>query len=199
MAALVLFNKPYQVLSQFTDNQGRQTLATYITQQSIYPAGRLDYDSEGLLLLTDNGNLQHQISHPKHKLPKTYWVQVEGDITEQALNRLRKGLELNDGRTKPAKVWKIDEPKLWQRNPPIRFRKNSPTSWLEITINEGKNRQIRRMTAAVKLPTLRLIRQSIGQWTLDTLKPGELKIETIHLQSSNTKLNKRRYYKPEKL
>ena len=199
MAALVLFNKPYQVLSQFTDNQGRQTLATYITQQSIYPAGRLDYDSEGLLLLTDNGNLQHQISHPKHKLPKTYWVQVEGDITEQALDQLRKGLELNDGRTKPAKVWKIDEPKLWQRNPPIRFRKNSPTSWLEITINEGKNRQIRRMTAAVKLPTLRLIRQSVGQWTLDTLKPGELKIETIHLQSSNTKLNKRRYYRPEKL
>lgn len=186
MARLILFNKPYQVLSQFTDNQGRQTLADYLTEQEVYPAGRLDYDSEGLLLLTDNGALQHQISHPKHKLPKTYWVQVEGESNEQALQQLRGGIELKDGKTKPAKVKKIAEPKLWPRHPPIRERQNIATHWLEITITEGRNRQVRRMTAAVNLPTLRLIRQAIGPWSLEGLAPGALKTASVHLQQQTS-------------
>ena len=181
MATLILFNKPYQVLSQFTDNQGRQTLADYIDTKGVYPAGRLDYDSEGLLLLTDNGALQHQIAHPKHKLAKTYWVQVEGEVSINALNQLRKGVELKDGKTKPAKVQTIDEPKLWPRNPAVRYRECIPTSWLQITITEGRNRQVRRMTAAVGLPTLRLIRQSIGQWQLKPLQPGDFQTEIIHM------------------
>ncbi|MGH1485936.1 MAG: rRNA large subunit pseudouridine synthase E [Cellvibrionaceae bacterium] len=184
MAKLFLFNKPYQVLSQFTDNQGRATLADYINEKGVYPAGRLDYDSEGLLLLTDNGSLQNQISHPKHKLPKTYYVQVEGIADDAILKKLRQGVELNDGLTKPAKAITIQAPSLWARNPPIRQRANAPTSWLQITISEGRNRQVRRMTAAVGLPTLRLIRVSIGNWHLNDLQPGEIHKEIIHMPES---------------
>jgi len=182
MAKLVLFNKPYHVLSQFTDNKDRQTLADYIEIPEVYVAGRLDYDSEGLLLLTDDGKLQHHIAHPKKKMPKTYWVQVEGIPDVSALKRLSNGVALKDGKTKPAKVKKIMEPgNLWQRNPPVRFRKDIPTQWLELTIKEGRNRQVRRMTAAIGFPTLRLVRCSIGHWSLGMLKPGELRLEQIHL------------------
>jgi 23S rRNA pseudouridine2457 synthase len=174
MKNLILFNKPFNVLSQFTDKDGRNTLANYILDKNFYVAGRLDYDSEGLLLLTNNGQLQNQIAHPKHKMPKTYWAQVEGEITTEALAQLTKGVELKDGLTKPAKAKRMDEPKiLWDRNPPIRERANIPTSWVELTISEGKNRQVRRMTAAVGFPTLRLIRYSIGPWNLDSLANGE--------------------------
>ena len=170
---LLLFNKPFDVLCQFTDDSARSTLADYITQQGIYAAGRLDRDSEGLLLLTDDGKLQHRISHPRHKLPKTYWVQVEGEINEPALAQLRRGVPLKDGNTAPAEARALDEPPLWPRNPPIRYRANIPTSWLELTISEGRNRQVRRMTAAVGFPTLRLVRVRIGPWSLDDLQPGE--------------------------
>lgn len=187
MAKLLLFNKPFQVLSQFTDTQGRETLADHISQKGLYPAGRLDYDSEGLLLLTDNGQLQHQISHPKHKLAKTYCVQIEGQPGEDELQQLRSGVELKDGMTKPAKVKPIPEPVFWPRNPPIRSRQNSPTSWLQITITEGRNRQVRRMTAAIGCPTLRLIRTQIGQWCLNDLKPGSYQQEIIHLSTKNIK------------
>lgn len=174
MARLLLFNKPFGVLSQFTDTQGRSTLGDYITEKGVYPAGRLDYDSEGLLLLTDDGRLQHFISHPRHKLFKTYWVQVEGIPEPAALEQLRKGVALRDGVTAPAKVRLIDEPPgLWPRNPPIRYRASIPTAWLELRIREGRNRQVRRMTAAVGHPTLRLIRYAIGPWTLEGLAPGE--------------------------
>ncbi len=176
MSQLILFNKPFRVLSQFTCTESdKDTLASYIEQPNVYAAGRLDYDSEGLLLLTDNGALQHRIAHPKHKSDKTYWVQVEGMPTKASIETLKTGVTLKDGLTLPAKVRLIDEPKLWQRDPPIRQRANSPTSWLEIIIHEGKNRQIRRMTAAVNLPTLRLIRASIGEWSLDDLQPGQHK------------------------
>jgi len=182
MAKLLLFNKPYEVLSQFTDDQGRSTLADYINVQDVYVAGRLDYDSEGLLALTDSGPMQHFIANPKKKMPKTYWVQVEGEITEEALLQLRNGVELKDGMTRPAKVKRIPEPEnIWPRNPPVRFRKNIPTQWLELIIREGKNRQVRRMTAAVGFPTLRLIRYAIGQWNLQNIPPGEFILEAIHL------------------
>lgn len=182
MAKLLLFNKPYEVLSQFTDDQGRKTLADYIKVPEVYVAGRLDYDSEGLLALTDSGQIQHYIANPRKKMPKTYWVQVEGEVTDEALTQLRKGVELKDGLTRPAKVKRIPEPEnLWPRNPPVRFRKNIPTQWLELIIREGKNRQVRRMTAAVGFPTLRLIRCSIGQWDLNSLAPGEYKLDSIHL------------------
>ena len=170
---LVLFNKPYGVLCQFT-GEDRATLADYIDVKGVYPAGRLDTDSEGLLVLTDDGVLQNRISHPHHKLPKTYRAQVEGVPAEEALEQLRRGVRLNDGPTLPARVRLIPEPVgLWPRDPPIRFRKRVADSWLELTLTEGRNRQVRRMTAAVGHPTLRLIRWSIGEWTLEGLAPGE--------------------------
>lgn len=170
---LVLFNKPYGVLCQFT-GEGRTTLADYIDVKGVYPAGRLDTDSEGLLVLTDNGVLQNRISHPHHKLPKTYRAQVEGVPTEEALEVLRRGVRLNDGLTLPSRAKLIPEPAgLWPRDPPIRFRKRVADSWLELTLMEGRNRQVRRMTAAVGHPTLRLIRWSIGEWSVEGLAPGE--------------------------
>lgn len=172
-ATLVLFNKPFGVLSQFSGESAEFTLRHYIPLEAVYPAGRLDKDSEGLLLLTDNGELQHLISHPTRKMAKTYWVQVEGMITDDALEMLRNGVALKDGPTRPASACRIDEPALWPRNPPVRFRKQIPTSWLELTITEGRNRQVRRMTAATGFPTLRLIRHQIGQWQLGNLQPGE--------------------------
>lgn len=171
---IVLFNKPYDVLCQFTDSHGRKTLSDYIILKHIYAAGRLDRDSEGLVLLTDDGQLQHHISAPKYKLPKCYWVQIEGIMDEAALQTLREGVHLNDGKTRPAHAHIIQEPdNLWPRDPPIRYRKTIPTSWLEITLTEGRNRQVRRMTAAVGYPTLRLIRHRIGGWRLGSLAPGE--------------------------
>ena len=182
MAQLVLFNKPFGVLSQFTPEGGHPALAEYINIPEVYAAGRLDRDSEGLLLLTDDGALQNRIANPKHKLPKTYWAQVEKDIDDEALEELRRGVALKDGKTRPAKVRKIHEPDLWPRDPPIRYRASIPTSWIEITITEGRNRQVRRMTAAVGFPTLRLVRVSIGDWSLGDLLPGEY--EVIEVSSS---------------
>ncbi|MEQ1551350.1 rRNA large subunit pseudouridine synthase E [Sphingorhabdus sp.] len=176
MSRLILFNKPYGVLSQFTDrgSEGaRATLSDHIKLPGVYPAGRLDRDSEGLLLLTDDGRLQAQISDPKFKLPKTYLVQVEGEIDEGALKRLRLGVTLKDGLTLPAEAKRIDEPQLWPRDPPVRFRKSVPDCWISLTIREGRNRQVRRMTAAVGFPTLRLVRWSIGDWSVEGLAPGE--------------------------
>jgi 23S rRNA pseudouridine2457 synthase len=182
MGRILLFNKPFGVICQFSPGQFRRdglhpTLADYIAVPDVYPAGRLDTDSEGLLVLTDDGKLQHLITDPKHKLPKTYWVQVEGIPDEVALEKLRCGVQLKDGMTLPAEVRRVEEPaNLWPRNPPVRFRKAIPTSWLELTIREGKNRQVRRMTAAVGLPTLRLIRYRIGEWTVDNLEPGKWRL-----------------------
>lgn len=174
MARLVLLNKPYGVLSQFTDRAGRPTLAAYVPIPGIYVAGRLDSDSEGLLALTDDGVLQSRLSHPRHKHAKTYWAQVEGIPDESALERLRQGIELNDGLTLPTEARRIAEPDgLWQRDPPIRRRAAIPTAWLQLTLREGRNRQVRRMTAAVGHPTLRLIRCQIGPWTLVGLMPGQ--------------------------
>jgi 23S rRNA pseudouridine2457 synthase len=175
MPRLILFNKPYLVLCQFTDSENRPTLADYVSVKGVYPAGRLDYDSEGLVLLTDDGRLQARISDPQNKLPKTYWVQVEGIPTDEALTKLARGVTLNDGPTRPAQVKRMDEPNLWPRNPPIRYRKEIPTSWLELVITEGRKRQVRRMTAAVGFPTLRLVRVAVGEWKLEDLKPGEWK------------------------
>ena len=174
MSRILLFNKPFGVVCQFSRDGLHPTLADYIAIPDFYPAGRLDTDSEGLLLLTDDGKLQHQITDPKHKLAKTYWVQVEGDPDKTALDNLRSGVALSDFTTLPAEVKVIDEPdQLWPRNPPIRERKSVPVSWLELTIREGKNRQVRRMTAAVGLPTLRLIRYRIGDWDLEGLSLGK--------------------------
>lgn len=170
---LILFNKPFRVLSQFSAEGEKETLANYINVPGFYPAGRLDYDSEGLLLLTNQGALQHIIASPEFKLPKTYWVQVEGDLSETALTQLRLGVELKDGMTKPATAKRMTTPNIAPRTPPVRHRENIPTSWLSLQIHEGKNRQVRRMTAAVGFPTLRLIRYAIGPYTLDTIAVSE--------------------------
>ena len=173
---LILFNKPYDVLSQFTDSgtagSARRTLSDFIDVPGVYPAGRLDLDSEGLMLLTDDGRLQARIADPKYKTSKTYLAQVEGDVTDAALASLRQGVRLKDGLTRPAIAELIPAPRLWPRDPPIRVRKNVPDCWIRLTISEGRNRQVRRMTAAVGHPTLRLVRWAIGDWTLDDLPPG---------------------------
>jgi 23S rRNA pseudouridine2457 synthase len=176
MARLILFNKPYGVLPQFTDKGSpspRPTLSAFIDVPGAYPAGRLDMDSEGLLLLTDDGRLQARISDPKFKTPKTYLVQVEGTPDDASLEALRRGVRLKDGPTLPAQVERIDDPALWPRDPPVRFRKTVPDCWLKLTIREGRNRQVRRMTAAVGHPTLRLVRWGIGDWTIEGIAPGE--------------------------
>ncbi|MCA0911269.1 pseudouridine synthase [Qipengyuania gaetbuli] len=174
MARLILLNKPYGVLSQFTGGKDGvdDTLAHLVDVPGVYPAGRLDKDSEGLLLLTDDGRLQSRIAEPRYKLPKTYLVQVEGEVGDEALERLARGLELNDGMTRPARAKRIDPPPLWDRDPPVRYRKSVPDSWIALEITEGRNRQVRRMTAAVGLPTLRLVRWRIGEWSLDGIAPG---------------------------
>ena len=191
---LILFNKPYGVLPQFTDRErGRPTLAGYIHVPGVHPAGRLDMDSEGLLILTDDGALNALIAHPRHKLPKTYWAQVEGIPGEEALERLRRGVVLNDGPTRPAPARVIDEPPgLWPRDPPIRWRASIPTAWIELVLTEGRNRQVRRMTAAVGLPTLRLIRWAVGEWTLEGLAPGEWRETAVPSAPVTVKASRRR-------
>lgn len=176
MSRLILFNKPFGVLSQFSggaEGSSHPTLSRFITIPGVYPAGRLDRDSEGLLLLTDDGRLQARIAEPAHKMPKTYLVQVEGLPAPESLERLRRGVELKDGLTRPARVSPIEPPPLWPRDPPVRYRKTVPDQWLELTITEGRNRQVRRMTAAIGHPTLRLVRWRVGNWSLEGLSPGE--------------------------
>lgn len=171
---LILFNKPYRVLSQFTDQAGRKTLSDFISEPGVYAAGRLDYDSEGLLLLTDDGRLKNRISHPRYKLPKTYWVQVEGAVHPTALAALRGGVSIRGGMARALDAESIEPPAcLWPREPPIRYRERVPDSWIRVSIDEGRNRQVRRMTAAVGLPALRLIRAAIGPWRLGDLRPGQ--------------------------
>ncbi|MCT8160134.1 pseudouridine synthase [Pseudoruegeria sp. SHC-113] len=195
MARLILLNKPYGVLSQFTDKgtagSARQTLSDFVPVPGVYPAGRLDRDSEGLLLLTDDGRLQARIAEPKHKMAKTYWVQVEGEISDAQLARLRQGVELKDGLTRPAQAERMEAPDgLWERDPPVRFRKSVPDGWISLTIKEGRNRQVRRMTAAVGCPTLRLIRAQVGEWSLSGLQPGEWR--EIAVETAETKNRGRR-------
>ena len=185
MPNLILFNKPFNVISQFSAHEGKTTLAKYIKTKGFHPAGRLDYDSEGLMLLTNEGALQHQISHPSHKLPKTYWIQVEGEVTKDQIEQLRNGVKLNDGMTAQAKVRQMASVKIWPRNPPIRPREGQTISWLQLTIVEGRNRQVRRMSAAVGLPCLRLIRMQIGEWSIKGLKPGDVREDTVALPSES--------------
>jgi 23S rRNA pseudouridine2457 synthase len=174
---LIALNKPFGVLCQFTDDRGRPTLAGFVRQTDVYAAGRLDHDSEGLLLLTDDGKLAHRLTDPRHKQPKTYLAQVDGEIDDAALATLRRGVTLKDGPTLPALAEYVAEPDwLWPRDPPVRFRKSIPTSWLSLTLREGRNRQVRRMTAAVGFPTLRLIRVRIGDYALEGLAPGETRV-----------------------
>jgi 23S rRNA pseudouridine2457 synthase len=192
---LILFNKPYGVLTQFTDSEGRLTLADFITIKQIYAAGRLDRDSEGLLLLTDDGKLQHRLTDPKLKNWKTYWVQVEGIPDNQAIKKLQQGIVLKDGPTRPARAKLISDPDLWPRDPPIRYRATIPTAWLEIQLQEGRNRQIRRMTASVGYPTLRLIRMGIGQWHLNNLQPGEWEMVDTKPATERKSVNRRYHAK----
>jgi 23S rRNA pseudouridine2457 synthase len=182
MPSIIVFNKPFQVLSQFTSDENKSTLSQYINKANIYPAGRLDYDSEGLLLLTDDGALQHLIASPSHKMPKTYLVQVEGALNNEAISQLKSGIQLKDGLTKPALAKLVTDFEPWSRTPPIRERKNIPTSWLELTITEGKNRQVRRMTAAVGFPTLRLIRTKIGPYSITDIELGQWQEKEIDPQ-----------------
>jgi 23S rRNA pseudouridine2457 synthase len=174
---IVLFNKPFRVLSQFTTDSDKATLADYIDIAGVYCAGRLDYDSEGLLILTDDGKLQQKIANPRYAKIKRYWVQVEGIPDDQDLQRLRDGVELKDGMTQPAEAALIEPPAVWDRVPPIRERKNIPTSWIDLGITEGRNRQVRRMTAQIGYPTLRLVRHRVGEWSLGDLAPGEYRVE----------------------
>lgn len=192
MSNIILFNKPFQVLSQFTDTQNRGTLADYLDAPGYKAAGRLDYDSEGLLVLTDDGRLQQQIANPEYKLWKTYLVQVEGTITEDALAKLRKGVTLKDGLTLPGKARAMAPPVIWSRTPPVRVRKTVPDSWLELSIREGRNRQVRRMTAAVGHPTLRLVRTAVGQWQLDPMEPGAWRQESVQLAPPRDKSRRNR-------
>jgi 23S rRNA pseudouridine2457 synthase len=187
MAKIILFNKPFQVLSQFTDTEGRATLADFISAPGFRVAGRLDYDSEGLLLLTEDGRLQQKIANPRHKLWKTYLVQVEGAPEEKDLQRLANGVELKDGPTLPSRVKAVSAPDIWSRSPPVRQRKSVADSWLELSIREGRNRQVRRMTAALGFPTLRLIRLRIGDWSLDGLEPGTHRELSVPMPPRTTK------------
>lgn len=182
MAKLIIFNKPFQVLSQFSAHENKRTLSEFIKIPKVYPAGRLDFDSEGLLLLTDDGQLQHRIAHPSQNKSKSYWVLVEGIPDDTALQHLRTGVELNDGVTKPAKVKRIQPPDLWERSPPPVIKHDA--SWIEIELAEGKNRQVRRMTAAVGHPTLRLVRSRVAEWSLDDLAPGEYRVIEVNMPVS---------------
>ena len=181
MPKLVMFNKPFRVLSQFTDKDKRKTLSEFISTRGIYPCGRLDYDSEGLLVLTDSGKLQSKISDPKFKLSKTYWVKVEGNVSVEHCEMLTSGVNLKDGLAKADSCKILPKPSLWDRYPPIRSRKSVSDTWLELVISEGRNRQVRRMTAAAGLPTLRLVRVAIGSWRVGNLQPGESRIEISRL------------------
>lgn len=191
MPDVILFNKPWGVLSQFSDREGRRTLADFLQAPGFRPAGRLDYDSEGLLVLCDDGALQARIASPRFKLPKTYLVQVEGEISDEALERLRRGVTLNDGPTRPAAAERIAPPALWERDPPVRYRARIPTSWLSLTLTEGRNRQVRRMTAAVGFPTLRLVRWRIGPWSLAGLASGAWRREPVNLPAEAKKATER--------
>lgn len=192
MPEIILFNKPYGIVTQFSGDDPEHTLAAFINRPDFYAAGRLDKNSEGLLLLTNNGALKHHLSHPKFNKRKYYWVQVEGIPTETDLEPLKKGLILKNTIFLPAEARLIDEPRLWPRNPPIRFRQNIPTSWLEIILKEGKNHQIRKMTAAIGFPTLRLVRHQIGDWKLDNLRPGEYRTIHHHFKGLNMPRKKER-------
>ena len=191
MAELILFNKPFRVLSQFTDSAGRETLADYLSAPGFRVAGRLDYDSEGLLLLTNDGRLQQRIANPRHKLAKTYLVQVEGEISASAVKQLEAGVELKDGSTLPARARRVRAPDLWARTPPVRRRLSVADSWLELTLREGRNRQVRRMTAAVGFPTLRLVRVAVGEWRLDGLEPGQFRRCPVHLPLAGVRHKRR--------